>query len=86
MFNKDNTGFGIFLGLILPALSFFLVEILKQDIYIRGKNHLIYIFAVACNLILVRLFYGNGKEQMARGIIATTFICAFAIFIYKSRS
>lgn len=86
MFKKDSFWFGTVLGLILPAIAVYFVEILKMDIQFEGKNHLIYIIVAAINLILVRVYYGKGIEQTARGIIAVTFICAFAIFMYKSNS
>ncbi|WP_026896811.1 hypothetical protein [Daejeonella oryzae] len=86
MLNKDSAWFGSLLGLMLPVAAIYLVEILKKDIQFQDKNHLLYILTVASNLLLVRLYYGKGKEQTARGIIAMTFVCAFAIFIYKSRS
>jgi hypothetical protein len=84
MFKKDSFWFGTVLGLILPAIAVYFVEVLKMDIQFEGKNHLVYILTAAINLILVRVYYGKGIEQTARGIIAITFICAFAIFMYNS--
>ena len=86
MFKKDSFWFGILLGLMLPAISVYFVEIMKMDIQFQDKNYLVYIIVAAINLILVRVYYGKGIEQTARGIIAITFICAFAIFMYKSNS
>ena len=86
MFSKDSFWLGSFFGSILPVVSVYLVEILKMDIQFQGKNYLVYIMVAAINLILVRVYYGKGIEQTARGIIGITFICAFAIFMYKSNS
>ncbi len=86
MFRRDNIWFGTILGLLMPVITFLIVEVLKKDFQIQGKSHLIYILGLALNLILVRLYYGKGKELTARGIMAMTFICAFAIFIYKLNS
>ena len=86
MFKKDSFWFGTLLGFILPVISFYFVEILKRNIQFQGKKHLIYILVAVVNLILLRVYYGKGIEQTAKGIIAITFICGFAIFIYKTYS
>ncbi|MEO8796151.1 MAG: stationary phase survival protein SurE, partial [Daejeonella sp.] len=70
MFKKDNIWFGSILGLLMPVITFLTVEVFKKDFQIQGKNHLIYILGLVINLILLRLYYGKGKESTARGIIA----------------
>lgn len=85
MFKRDNVWLGIVLGLILPGIAWFFVEILKKNIRILQKDDLLYIGCVALNLILVRYFFGRYKEKTARGIVASTFVCALIFFYYKMR-
>lgn len=85
MWKKDNVWFGLILGLILPGIAFFIVEILKENIKVLEKEDLLYIGCVALNLILVKYFFSKYKENTARGIVSSTFICAFIFFYYKMR-
>mgnify|MGYP001569998595 CR=1 FL=1 len=84
MFKKDSPWLGAALGLVLPGIAFFFVEILKKNIKVLEKADLLYIGCVALNLLLVRYFFNQDKEQIARGIIGSTFICAFIFFFYKT--
>lgn len=85
MLKRDNVWIGLVLGLILPGLAFFFVEILKKNIKVLEKDDLLYIGCVALNLLLVRYFVRSYKENTAKGIIAATFVCAFIFFYYKMR-
>jgi hypothetical protein len=83
MFKKDNVWQGIILGLILPGMAVFITEVLKKNIRILQKEDLLYIGCVALNLILVKYFYRIDRENMAKGVVASTFICAFIFFYHK---
>ena len=83
MLKRDNVWLGAVLGLILPAIAFFIVEILKKNVRVLEKDDLLYIGCVALNLILVRYYFREYKENTARGIIGSTFICAFIFFYHK---
>jgi len=85
MLKKDNIWLGTVLGLILPGIAFFIVEILKKNIRILQREDILYIGCVALNLLLVKYFFKKDKEQTARGIVGSTFICAFIFFYYKMR-
>lgn len=85
MFKKDNIWLGTALGLVLPGAAFIVVELLKQNISFLKKADLLYIGCVALNLLLVRYYFNQDKEQTARGIIGSTFVCAFIFFFYKVR-
>lgn len=85
MLKRDNVWLGAFLGLILPGIAFFIVEILKNNVRVLEKDDLLYIGCVALNLILVKYYFKTFKENTARGIIAATFICAFIFFFHKLR-
>lgn len=83
MFKKDNVWIGLILGFVLPGIAFFVTEVLKKNIRLLQKEDLMYIGCVALNLILVKYFYRIDKEDMAKGVVASTFICAFIFFFYK---
>lgn len=83
MLKRDNVWLGAVLGLVLPGIAFVFVEILKKNIKVLEKDDLLYIGCVALNLFLVRYFYGRGNENTARGVIASTFVCAFVFFYHK---
>jgi hypothetical protein len=85
MLKRDNVWLGVILGLVLPGIAFFFVEILKKNIRIMQKDDILYIGCVALNLILVRFFFSKDKEQVGRGIVGSTFICALIFFYYKMR-
>ncbi|WP_256012436.1 stationary phase survival protein SurE [Desertivirga xinjiangensis] len=83
MLNKDNVWFGTALGLILPAIAFIIVEVLKKNIAVLKSADLLYIGCVALNLFIVKYYSKRYMESTARGIIGSTFICAFIFFYYK---
>jgi len=85
MLKKDSVWLGAILGLILPGIAYFIVEILKKNVRVLEKDDLLYIGCVALNLILVKYYFKTYKENTARGIIAATFICAFIFFFHKLR-
>lgn len=85
MLKKDNVWLGAVLGLILPGIAVFFVEILKKNIKVLEKDDLLYIGCVALNLLLVRYYFKTYKENTARGIIGATFICAIIFFFHKVR-
>ena len=85
MLKRDNVWLGLILGLILPGIAFFFVEILKKNIKVLEKDNLLYIGCVALNLLLVRYLFRSYKENTAKGVISATFISAFIFFYYKVR-
>ncbi|HXI00323.1 MAG TPA: hypothetical protein VNI52_08630 [Sphingobacteriaceae bacterium] len=85
MLKKDNVWLGIALGLVLPGIVFFIVEILKRNVTFLKRDDILYIGSVAINLLLVRYYFRQDKENTARGIIGSTFICSFIFMYYKMR-
>lgn len=81
MFKQDKFIIGVLLGLIGPALAFISVEILKFDVKIFGKDHLLYIVAAVINLIMLRMFFKYDKQSTATGISFSTFVCGIALII-----
>ncbi|WP_207422415.1 stationary phase survival protein SurE [Desertivirga brevis] len=86
MLNRDNVWLGTVLGLILPGIAFLVVEVLKMNLNVLKKADLLYIGCVALNLLIVKYYANRYMESTARGIIGSTFICAFIFFYYKMQS
>ena len=83
MLKRDNVWLGAILGLVLPGLAFVVVEIMKRNIRFLQRDDLLYIGCVAINLFLVKYYFKIDKENTARGIVASSFICAFVFMFYK---
>ena len=83
MFKKDSVWLGLGLGLVLPAIAFFMVEIIKKNLVFLQKDDLLYIGCVALNMLALKYFYKKDMEATAKGIISATFVCAFIFFYYK---
>ncbi|WP_207427925.1 stationary phase survival protein SurE [Pedobacter sp. SYSU D00535] len=83
MLKRNNVWLGTVLGLVLPGIAFFVVEVLKKNLVFLQKADLLYIGCVALNLLLVKYYSKKYMDETARGIIGSTFICAFIFFYYK---
>jgi hypothetical protein len=83
MLNKNNVWLGTVLGLVLPGIAFLLVEVVRANLSFLKKADLLYIGCVALNMLIVKFYTKRYMEETARGIIASTFICAFIFFYYK---
>jgi hypothetical protein len=84
MFKKDQFFTGLLVGVMSPAIAFFLVEIMGFNMEILGKKHLLYIASVVINLLLLRYFFRNDCTKTASGIIFSTFISAL-LFVILNR-
>ncbi len=85
MLKRDNIWIGVILGLVLPGIAAFFVEVLKKNVRILEKDDLLYIGCAALNMVLVKYLFKQYKENTARGVVASTFICALVFFLYKMR-
>lgn len=83
MFKKDSVWLGLGLGLVLPATSFLVVEVIKKNFVFMQKDDLLYIGCVALNMLLLKYFYKKDMEATGKGVISATFVCAFIFFFYK---
>lgn len=83
MLKRDHVVIGLLLGLVLPGIAAFFVEILKKNVVFMQKDDLLYIGCAALNLLLVKYFFKKKYENTARGVVAATFICAMLFFYYK---
>lgn len=86
MLKKDTYITGILLAFPLPAAAFVLATYAFQDtILVINKPALPYLAAIALNLIMMRLFGGEGMVKTVKGIIIATFLIMMALFIFKLR-
>lgn len=73
-FRSDNFFAGTILGLIFPLLAFVLTRWTDWAMLIGNKPLSLYVIAALFNLLLVRYYYRQGKENAARGVVLMTFI------------
>ena len=83
MFKKDSVWLGLGVGLLVPALAFLIVTLIKQNLTVLAKDDLLYIGCVALNLLLLKYFDKKDMDLAHRGIISATFVCAIIFFFYK---
>lgn len=74
---------GVSVGLFFPALCYLLVDWLIKMFPVIGKPDLFYIGCIAVNVYTMQYFFKQNKDNIARGILAATFLCAFIFFFYK---
>ena len=83
MFKKDSVWLGLGVGLLVPALAFLIVTLIKQNLTVLAKDDLLYIGCVALNLLLLKYFDKKDMDLAYRGVISATFVCAIIFFFYK---
>lgn len=80
---KNNAWIGLTVGLCSPLLLGAIAWYLMHHTTVFRKADLLLIGCVALNLAWVKYFNNLNKENVARGIVSATFLCAFAFFFYK---
>ncbi|MBS7564137.1 hypothetical protein KHS38_06940 [Mucilaginibacter sp. Bleaf8] len=81
---KNNWLTGILAGLILPALSCLLFQVLYPEAVWLNKPALPYLITIGLNLVLIRISVAKQADQTARGIMLATFaFLLFMIFVLK---
>jgi hypothetical protein len=88
MLKKDNLGFGILVGLVLPALTFGLLWLAALfvetgTIWTRPlEKPYMAIVALAVNVIPLRLYFVTYKfDKTGRGVLLITFILMVLYFL-----
>jgi len=79
--NHVLVGLGIGLGspLILGAIAWYLMH----HTTVFKKADLLLIGCVAINLFWVNYFNKTNKENVSRGVVSASFLCAFVFLFYK---
>lgn len=80
---NNNIWIGLAIGLLLPAIFCSIAWYIITHIAYLKKADLLYIGGIAVNAYFLNYFLKNHKENIARGILAATFLCAFLFFFYK---
>lgn len=81
MYKDDKFWLGVILGFVFPAIAYISVALLKTDLHVLGKEHILYIASALLNLIMMRYLYFRGRANTATGVIFSTFICALFFII-----
>ncbi|MFN0256819.1 stationary phase survival protein SurE [Pedobacter ureilyticus] len=80
---KNHVLVGLGIGLASPLALSSVAWYLMHHTLIFKKADLLLIGCVAVNLLWVNYFNKINKENIIRGIVSATFLCAFAFFFYK---
>ncbi len=74
---------GLGVGLLVPAVFCLMAWYLIHHVAYLAKADLLYIGGIAVNAYTMQYFFKHNKENVGRGILAATFLCAFVFFFYK---
>ncbi|SDC61876.1 stationary phase survival protein SurE [Pedobacter soli] len=74
---------GLAIGLLLPAFLCSMAWYIIHHVASLAKADLLYIGGIAINAYTMQYFFKYNRENIGRGILAATFLCAFAFFAYK---
>ena len=80
---NDSVWIGLGIGLIIPAILCGLAWYIIHHVASLAKADLLYIGGIAVNAYVMQIFFKYNKENIGRGILAATFLCAFIFFAYK---
>jgi hypothetical protein len=87
-FVKDNFGFGILMGALLPLVFLGVLYLIYKTFYlIAGVNILaeesyLYLLSIAANLFAIKYYFVNLKyDKTGRGILVMTFLFGLAYFV-----
>ena len=91
---KDNFVYGVFLGQIVPVLSFYGYYLWKFSLYsfsdflyaLQGNKQLVTALTIPCLLLNIVLFtfHINGqRDKTAKGIFTVTLIYAVSALLFK---
>lgn len=74
---------GLAIGLLLPAFLCGIAWYIIHYVASLAKADLLYIGGIAINAYTMQYFFKYNRENIGRGILAATFLCAFVFFAYK---
>lgn len=91
---KDNFVYGIFIGLIVPVLSFYGYYFWKFSLFsfddfinaLQGNKQLITALTIPClllNIVLFTLHINGQRDKTAKGIFTVTLIYAVSALMFK---
>ncbi|PWS29626.1 stationary phase survival protein SurE [Pedobacter paludis] len=80
---NNSVWVGLAIGLLTPAILCSIAYYIITHVTYLAKADLLYIGGIAINAYTMQYFFKYNKENIGRGILAATFLCAFAFFFYK---
>lgn len=80
---NNSVWVGLGIGLIIPAILCIIAWYIINHVVYLSKADLLYIGGIAVNAYFMQYFFNYNKENIGRGILAATFVCAFIFFAYK---
>lgn len=80
---RDHVLLDLFVGLGSPLILGAAAWYLMHHTLVFKDADLLLIGCVAVNLVWVKYFSKISKENIVRGIVSATFLCAFVFFFYK---
>ncbi|WP_113661777.1 stationary phase survival protein SurE [Pedobacter nanyangensis] len=80
---KNHVWVGLGIGLLSPGILASIAWYLMNHTTALKKADLLLIGCVAVNLLWMNYFFKINKENVGRGLVSATFICAFVFFFYK---
>jgi len=80
---NNSVWVGLGIGLLVPAILCSIAWYIIHHVASLAKADLLYIGGIAINAYTMQYFFKCNKENIGRGILAATFLCAFVFFGYK---
>ena len=80
---NNSVWLGLAIGLVIPAILCAIAWYIIHHVGALAKADLLYIGGIAINAYTMQYFFKYNKENIGKGILAATFICAFVFFAYK---
>ncbi len=82
---KDKFYLGVLYGLALPLLAYVFGDMIQEQLAKFMRPNFFYIVCIALNVLIFRFAIKKEYDQLARGILLSTFIYAmiFAFTIIK---
>ncbi len=74
---------GLGIGLLIPAICCSIAWYIINHVAYLAKADLLYVGGIAVNAYTMQTCFKYNKENIGRGILAATFLCAFVFFAYK---
>lgn len=80
---NNSVWIGLGIGLLSPAILCAIAWFIIHHVTSLAKADLLYIGGIAVNAYTMQYFFKFNKENIGRGILAATFLCALIFFAYK---
>ena len=80
---NNSVWIGLGIGLLVPAIFCSIAWYIITHVASLAKADLLYIGGIAINAYTMQYFFKYNKENIGRGILAATFLCAVVFFAYK---